>query len=83
MKITMTIELLEERVATLERELAELRQLLASATLLPAPSPLPPAKPNWIEAITGSMSDVPEFAEVVRLGREYRQNYRAPGDEDL
>ena len=83
MKITMTIEQLEERVATLERELAEVKQLLASLILLPAPSPLPPAKPNWIEAITGSMADFPEFSEVVRLGREYRQNYRAPGDEDL
>jgi hypothetical protein len=81
--MTMTIEQLEERVATLERELAEVKQLVASSILLPAPSPLPPAKPNWIDASTGSMADCREWDEVVRLGREYRKNYRAPGDEDL
>lgn len=79
-EMTMT---LEERVATLERELAEVKQLLTSSALLPAPSPLPPAKPNWIDAITGSMADCPEWDEVVRLGREFRKNYRTPGDEDL
>ena len=82
-EITMTIEQLEERVATLERELAEVKQLLASSTLLPASSPLPPVKPNWIEAITGSMADFPEFAEVVRLGREWRESQRPAEDEEL
>ena len=79
----MTIEMLEERVATLERELAEVKQLVASSTLLPPPSPLPPAKPNWIEAITGSMAGLPEFDEVVRLGREWRESQRPAADEEL
>ena len=66
-QLIMTAEQLEERVATLARELAEITLILASSTLLPAASPLPPAKANWIKEVIGSMADFPEFAEVVRL----------------
>ena len=79
----MTIELLEQRVATLERELAAVKHLVESSTRLPAPSPLPAAKPNWIEAITGSLAGCPEFAEVVRLGREWRESQRPAEDEEF
>lgn len=79
----MTTEQLEERVATLERELAEIKQILVSSTLLPAPSPLPPAKSNWIKEVTGSMADFPVFAEVVRLGREWRESQRPTEDEEF
>jgi hypothetical protein len=54
---------LEERVAAVERELAVLRVLL--------PQKIDPK--NWIEKLTGSMKDFPEFDEVLRLGREIRQ----------
>jgi hypothetical protein len=79
----MTIEMLEERIATLERELAEMKQILASSVLLPAPSALPDAKPNWIESITGSMIGFPEFDEVVRLGREWRKSQLPNADEEF
>ena len=59
---------LEQRVAALEREVAELKRRLA----------LSQGKKNWIEAITGSMKDYPEFEEVVRLGREYRRSQKSP-----
>lgn len=54
--------LIEQRLSELEREMAELKKRL------------PPASPqrNWVEDVAGSMKEFPEFAEVVRLGREFR-----------
>ena len=69
---------LEDRVLTVERELIEVKRQLAEVR-----SGETPAKTGWLKQVIGSMSDFPDFAEVVRLGREYRQNYRTPGDEDL
>ena len=57
------IKSLEERLAAVERELAEIRGQL----------PLKTETKNWIEQISGSMKDFPEFDEVLRLGREIRQ----------
>ena len=62
---------IEERLATVERELAELK------SRLPA---LP--KANWIEAITGSMKDYPEFDEVLRHGKEIRDADRPTDESD-
>ena len=59
---------IEKRVAVLERDLAELKRRVASSE----------SGNNWIEAITGSMKDYPEFAEVLRLGREYRRSQKNP-----
>ncbi|MGH7199229.1 MAG: hypothetical protein ACREJB_01400 [Planctomycetaceae bacterium] len=59
---------LEERVALLEREMADLKRQLAAD------------KGNWIEAISGTFRDVPEFDEVLRLGREIRQADRPDDD---
>ncbi len=78
----MTIELLEERVSTLERELAEVKRLVASPNRLPEPSPLPPPNSNWLDSVVGSMSEFPEFAEVIRLGREWRMSQRPADDEE-
>lgn len=63
---------IEERLAVVERELAELK------TRLP-----PEREPeNWIEKISGSMKDFPEFDEVLRLGREFRKADRPNDDDD-
>ena len=54
----------EERLTLVERELAELKRRL-------------PAKRNgesWIERIAGTFKDDPDFAEIVRLGREFRKS---------
>jgi hypothetical protein len=62
---------IEERLASVERDLAELK-----ARFPPVPKP-----ENWIERISGSMQDYPEFDEILRLGREMREADR-PKDED-
>jgi hypothetical protein len=62
---------IEERLASVERDLAELK----------APFPPEPKPENWIERISGSMQDYPEFDEILRLGREMREADR-PKDDD-
>jgi hypothetical protein len=47
----------------LELELAVLKHSLARAG----------AKPRWIDRFSGVFKDDPDFDEIVRLGREYRQ----------
>lgn len=61
----------EERVAVLEREVAQLKKRLGSP---PAPAA------SWWEQITGTFTDDPVFEEAMRLGREYRaaQRSRSP-----
>lgn len=58
----------EERLDALERDVAWLKQRLGEVL----------TRPNWLEQISGSMKDYPEFEEVVRLGREIRQADRPP-----
>lgn len=60
---------LEQRVAALERQVAALRRD-AEAT----------PQPNWIEKVKGSFEDDPVFAEIVRLGREWREAQQVPED---
>jgi hypothetical protein len=55
---------IKQRLAILEREVRELKKQLKGT-----PSP----DSNWVERMSGSMVDFPEFDEVVRLGRENRQ----------
>lgn len=57
----MTLEQLEQRLHDLEREVAELRAEL---------KPLRPLKS--VRDTFGMFADDPGFDEVVRLGREYR-----------
>jgi hypothetical protein len=53
----------EDRIAALENEVAALKQQLAAAQ-----------KPRaWLDDIAGSMDPWPEFAEVARLGQEWRK----------
>ena len=62
---------MEERVALLEREVADLKRLAIAPAIAADPvknNGTPEA--NWIEKISGSMKDFPEFEEVLRLGRE-------------
>jgi predicted patatin/cPLA2 family phospholipase len=63
---------LEDRVAALEKEIAELKTLVSQLT---------PKERSWKDVV-GSMKDLPEFEEVLRLGREFRQSYRDPFDEE-
>jgi hypothetical protein len=61
---------IEARLAALEREVAELKQRLSGSG----------APVAWWERIVGSMKDIPEFEEALRLGAEIRQADRpSPG----
>ena len=62
---------LEKRLAALEREVAELKLRLSTR----------PVNGNWVDDIAGSMKQIPQFEEVVRLGREFRETMRIPADE--
>ena len=62
------MESLEQRVAALESELAELKRQLGRAR----------SNGNWVDEISGSMKSFPEFEEVTRLGREFRESFKDP-----
>ena len=65
----MTLEQLEEKVNDLERQVADLRREL---------KPLRPF--TSVEDTFGIFAGDPEFAEIVRLGREYREQVNAEDD---
>ena len=54
---------LEARVVAVEKDIAELKDRIQGGA---GTSP-------WYERTIGSMKDYPEFAEVVRLGRQIRK----------
>lgn len=54
---------IERRLAQVEIELAELQARMKS---------LGASKEHWIDAISGSFKDDPEFEEIVRLGKAIR-----------
>jgi hypothetical protein len=62
---------LEQRVAAVERTLADLQKQVSASQ-----------SPNWIEAITGTFKDEPAFDEVLAYGREFRQADK-PQPEDI
>lgn len=63
--MSKTSEQLEQRVETLETEVALLKNHLKTASL--------PNKPWW-EKISGTFADNSAYDEAMQLGREYRQS---------
>lgn len=61
---------IERRLSQVERDLADLKSQVKR--LRP--------KENWIDQITGTFQDDPEFEEVLRIGREIRQADRPKGE---
>jgi predicted nucleotidyltransferase len=61
-----TVNDLEERVRRLEENLAVLTQQVAAKEDALA----------WIDRISGSMKDLPEFEQVVQFGADFRQSQR-------
>jgi hypothetical protein len=55
--------LLEQRLATLEREVADLRQRFAGLA----------TTDNWLEKVSGSISDEEAFLEALAYGRAFRE----------
>ncbi len=66
---------LEERLQAVETEMKELW------AKLPAPTPDKTSAEWWV-ANSGRFQDDPVFAEIVRLGREYRESLR-PGRKKM
>jgi hypothetical protein len=60
----------EERLSALESELRAVKRQLTTM-----------GKPRaWLDEVAGSMDEWPEFEEVLRLGREFRESASdAPG----
>jgi hypothetical protein len=65
----MTLEQLEQRVDDLERQVAQLRDEL---------KPLRPL--GSVQQTFGMFAGDPEFEEIVRLGREYRNQVNSEGE---
>jgi hypothetical protein len=62
---------IEARLSALERQMEEVRREIDRQR----------KEGNWIEKITGSFKDDPDFGEIIRLGREARQADRLMDDE--
>lgn len=60
----------EQRLASLEHAVADLQRRMNGS----------PAPDNWIDQITGSISDEAAFLEALELGRQFRSADR-PVDE--
>ena len=66
---------LEERMAAVEQELAQLKKQLQAET--------PPASLPWWEKIAGTFANSEHYDEAMRLGRQYRESLRPNDDEEL
>ena len=64
----MTTATLEERIAAVERELAQLKQQLQAET--------PPPVVPWWEKIAGTFANREHYDEAMGLGRAYRESLR-------
>lgn len=56
----------EERLSTLEAELHAVKRHLSAED----------KSRTWVEQVAGSMNGWPEFDQVVKLGREFRQSVK-------
>lgn len=62
--------ILEQRLAALERAVADLQRRLAGV----------PVASKWLEKVTGSISDEAAFREALEFGRAFRSADRPPDD---
>ncbi len=62
----MTMMKLKDRVAVLEAEVANLKEMVSN----------PKSKKPWWKEIAGAFRGDPAFLEAMRLGREYRESLR-------
>jgi hypothetical protein len=63
---------IEQRLAAVEAAVRELQRLLSART----------PEPNWLEKVTGSITDAAAFEEVLEYGRAFRQADRPPEDAE-
>jgi hypothetical protein len=68
----MARSILEQRVALLENEIADMKRWKTRLSHDDTP---------WWERIRGDFKDDPDYTEAMRLGREYRESLRPKGDD--
>ena len=68
----MTTEQLEERLAAVEQTVAGLQRRVSRLNQA--------TKDNWLASVLGRFENDPDYAEVARLGREYRETGRVASD---
>jgi len=71
----MSAPVVEDRLNVLERELAEVKVELARVA-----AQSNGARPDWLDVMKGSMTEFPEFEEMIRLGREYHKSFHPAED---
>ncbi len=64
--------ILEQRLEAVERAIIDLRSRLAGG----------PASSNWLDEVTGSVTDEAAFREVLEIGRAFRSADRPVDDTD-
>lgn len=65
------LAMIEERLTAMERAVRDLQQRMAAQH----------KKTGWLRRFRGAFDDRPEFDEIARLGREFRNSDR-PGDDE-
>jgi hypothetical protein len=68
-----TETMIEKRLEAVEEAIEELKRRFEDR----------PSPPNWLDQVIGTFKDVPEFDEVIRLGREFRLEKRPSETERL
>jgi hypothetical protein len=66
-----TETMIEKRLEAVEEAIEELKRRFEDR----------PSPPNWLDQVIGTFKDVPEFDEVIRLGREFRLADHQPEDD--
>ena len=69
----MAVPQIEQRVAVLEAEVAQLKEQLKKTI---------PSRGDWLNDIYGAFENDPHFEEAMRLGREYRESLRPKATRD-
>ncbi len=64
--------ILEQRLAAVERAIVDLQSRLNGG----------PSRPDWLDEVTGSVSDEAAFREVLEIGRTFRSSDRPLDDFD-
>lgn len=70
----MTMEQLEQRLVAVEQAIASLRHTTASTGRAP--------KDDWLGSVLGRFENDPDYDEIARLGREFRETGKIAGDPD-
>ena len=71
--MVMSSETLEQRIAVVEQKLIDVQRTLYRVA--------PRNKGDWLASVLGRFKDNPDYDEVVRLGREFRETGSLPDDD--